>query len=92
MIKESAQLELPRRLRAVLFIDVVDSVRLIQADQDGTIARWRSLSSAISGEDLPRFGGRCVKLQGDGMLAEFESTVRAVECAMAVQLRISKLG
>jgi adenylate cyclase len=79
---------LPRRLRAVLFIDVVDSVRLIHQDQEGTIARWRAIAAAI-GDDLPRFGGRRVKLQGDGMLVEFESTVSAIECALAMQKHIA---
>ena len=40
----ASTLDLARRLRAVLFVDVVDSVRLIHADEHGTIARWRALS------------------------------------------------
>lgn len=87
LIKEAASLEQPRRLRAVLFVDVVDSVRLIGKDEQGTIARWQRLAQRVTDEDLPRWSGRRVKLQGDGMLLEFESSVAAVECALAIQAR-----
>ena len=69
------QAEATRRLRAVLFVDMVDSVRIMSLDEAGTVARWRELMAAVAAVDLPKFGGRRVKLQGDGMLAEFESTV-----------------
>jgi TolB-like protein/class 3 adenylate cyclase len=81
---------LTRRLRAVLFVDVVDSVRLIQHDQEGTIQRWRKFTGDVTADDLPRFRGRLVKMQGDGMLLEFESAVDAVECAIAMQARIER--
>jgi hypothetical protein len=74
----------------VLFIDVVDSVRLIQHDQEGTIQRWRKFTSDVTADDLPRFRGRLVKMQGDGMLLEFESAVDAVECAIAMQARMER--
>jgi TolB-like protein len=89
LIKEAARLDLPRRLRAVVFVDVVDSVRLIHSDQEGTIARWRAFAGDVHNHDLPRFRGRRVKLTGDGMLLEFESTVDAVECAIALQGRLT---
>ena len=81
---------LTRRLRAVLFVDVVDSVRLIQQDPDGTVRRWRDFIAAVNGDELPRRRGRTVKLLGDGMLVEFESAVDAVECALAMQSRIEQ--
>jgi TolB-like protein len=79
---------LTRRLRAVLFADVVDSVRLIQQDPDGTIGRWQQFVAAVGQEDVPRRGGRVVKSTGDGMLVEFGSAVEAVEAALAMQARI----
>jgi len=81
---------LTRRLRAVLFVDVVDSVRLIQQDQESTIQRWRAFIAAVTHEELPARKGRIVKLQGDGMLLEFESAIEAVECALAMQSRIER--
>jgi TolB-like protein/tetratricopeptide (TPR) repeat protein len=78
-----------RRLRAVLFVDVVNSVRLIQADEEGTIQRWRSFVNDAMRDDLPAKRGRLVKLLGDGMLVELESAIDAVECAIALQSRIA---
>ena len=83
---------LTRRLRAVLFVDVVDSVRLIHQDPEGTIQRWRSFAAEITHDELPARRGRIVKLLGDGMLVEFESAVDAVECALAMQTRIDRLN
>jgi class 3 adenylate cyclase len=84
------QTDTTRRLRAMLFIDVVDSVRLTHDDQQGTIDRWRKLMAAVATEDLPKWRGRRVKLQGDGMLSEFESTVGAIECAIAIRSRVAR--
>jgi TolB-like protein/class 3 adenylate cyclase len=81
---------LARRLRAVLFVDVVDSVRLIQQDQEGTIQRWRNFMTDVTRDELPPRGGRMVKPLGDGMLVEFESAIDAVECAIAMQARIEQ--
>src|SRR5262245_25570625 len=81
---------LARRLRAVLLADVVDSVRLIQKDAEGTVARWRSFVAGVVGEELPRVGGRMVKHTGDGMLLEFDSVIDAVESALSMQERIEK--
>jgi TolB-like protein len=79
---------LTHRLRAVLFADVVDSVRLVQKDPEGTIGRWRRFVTAVSQKDVARTGGRIVKSTGDGMLVEFDSAVDAVEAALAMQARI----
>ncbi len=81
-----------RRLRAVLFVDVVDSVRLIHEDPEGAVQRWRSFAAEITRDDLPPRRGRIVKLLGDGMLVEFESAVDAVECALAMQPRLDRLN
>ena len=91
MIKElTTPPRLARRLRAVLFVDVVDSVRLIEHDEEGTIRRWRDFVDAVVRDELPQRQGRMVKSQGDGMLLEFGSVVDAVECAIAMQARVTQ--
>ena len=91
MIEELAPASrLTRRLRAVLFVDVVESVRLIQLDAEGTIGRWREFMATVTRDELPARRGRLVKPLGDGMLLEFESAVDAVECALAMQARIER--
>src|SRR5687767_418097 len=79
-----------RRTSPVVFVDLVDSVRLIQADSEGTVARWRDFVAAVAREDLPACGGRMVKHTGDGMLLEFGSVLLGVLCALAMQDRIGR--
>ena len=78
-----------RRVRAVLVVDMVESVRLIQQDEEGVIRRWRDFVDAVVHAELPTHGGRMVKSLGDGMLIELDSAPSAVKCALAMQARIS---
>jgi adenylate cyclase len=74
-----------RRLAAILIADVVGYSRLMQADEAGTLAALRRY---LAEEVEPRVagdGGRIVKTLGDGVLAEFPSTVGAVRCALGLQ-------
>lgn len=81
-----------RRLCAVLFVDLVDSVGLIRRDGEGTIERWRTFVAAVTHQELPPRQGRVVKLSGDGMLCEFAGCGEAVTCALAMQARIGQLN
>jgi adenylate cyclase len=67
----------------------VDSVRLTRLDMD-LIRRWHDFVNATIHEGIPRYRGRMVKLQGDGMLVEFESAQDAVSCALDMQARIQR--
>lgn len=84
--------QVTRRLSAFLFVDLVDSVALIQRDPVGSIARWRTFVAEVTHDELPPRNGRIVKLLGDGMLIEFASAVAAVECALALQSRIERMN
>jgi TolB-like protein/class 3 adenylate cyclase len=79
-----------RRVCAVLFADLVDSVGLIQRDAHGTIERWRTFLAGVTHEELPQRQGRMVKVTGDGMLAEFASVGNAIACALGMQSRIAR--
>jgi class 3 adenylate cyclase/DNA-binding winged helix-turn-helix (wHTH) protein len=73
-----------RRLAAVLIADIVGYSRLMQADEVGTLT---GLQRYLTEEVEPRIagnGGRIVKTLGDGILAEFPSTVNAVRCALSL--------
>lgn len=74
-----------RRLAAVLAADVVGYARLMQADEDGTLARLKGLWRDILLPNAERHRGRVVKVMGDGVLMEFASAVDAVDCAIALQ-------
>ncbi len=80
---------LPRQRRAVVFVDIVESVRLMQAHEDLVIARWRAFVHDVMSDILPRHHGRLVKSLGDGMLLEFETVPPAVAATREIQSRIA---
>jgi adenylate cyclase len=77
-----------RRLAAILAADVVGYSRLIGADEGGTLARLRTLRREVVEPLVAENGGRIFKTTGDGLLAEFPSTVQALRCAIVVQDRV----
>jgi adenylate cyclase len=77
-----------RRLAAILAADVVGYSRLIGADEAGTLARLRALRCEVVDPLVAENGGRVFKTAGDGLLAEFPSTVQALRCAIGVQERL----
>lgn len=75
--------------RAVVFVDVVESVRLIQANEVDVIRRWRNFVYDVRDHVLPSRGGRLVRSLGDAMLLEFDAAPNALEAAFAIQSRIA---
>jgi len=74
-----------RRLAAILAADVVGYSRLIRADEEGTLERFRALRGELIDPKIAGHQGRIVKQMGDGLLAEFASVVDAVRAAAEVQ-------
>jgi adenylate cyclase len=74
-----------RRLAAILAADVAGYSRLTGADEEGTIARLKTLRRELIDPTIDTHGGRVVKTTGDGILIEFGSVVDAVRCAVEVQ-------
>jgi TolB-like protein/Tfp pilus assembly protein PilF len=74
-----------RRLSAVLAADVAGYSRLVGIDEEGTLARLRSLRLELIDPAIATHRGRIVKSTGDGILVEFPSVVDAGRCALAVQ-------
>ena len=77
-----------RRLTAIVAADVAGYSRLTGEDEEGTIARLRSLRREVVDPAITAHGGRIVKTTGDGVLIEFASVVDAVRCAVIVQQAI----
>jgi class 3 adenylate cyclase/TolB-like protein len=84
--------ELTRARRAIVVVDVVESVRLMQEDEAGFIERWRRFVHQVRHEVLPKHGGRMVKSLGDGMLLEFERVPAAVAACFALQRSAPAVG
>ncbi len=74
-----------RATRALLLADIVESVRLYEQDEDGTLARWLGLIRHFEFDVLPACGGRLVKNLGDGLLLEFDYVSAALAAAFALQ-------
>ena len=74
-----------RRLAAILAADVAGYSRLIEADEEGTLARLRVLRAEILDPKIAEHRGRLVKTAGDGLLVEFASVVDALRCAAEMQ-------
>src|SRR5678815_4668731 len=82
--------ELHRERRAVLVADLVESVRLIAEDEEDAVRRWTAFLGDITSHVLAQHGGRLVKSLGDGLLLEFSTASRAVECALAMRNGIGR--
>jgi TolB-like protein/class 3 adenylate cyclase len=74
-----------RKIAAILVADVVGYSLLAGADEEGTLARLRTLRSDLIDPAIQAHHGRTVKRTGDGSLVEFRSVVDAVRCAIDVQ-------
>lgn len=78
----SALLDLPRRQKVVLVMDLVESVRLIGADEVGVLEQWLAFVRFARGSVFARRNGRLVKSLGDGLMAEFDDARDAVLAAL----------
>jgi adenylate cyclase len=74
-----------RRLTAILAADVAGYSRLMGADEEGTHERLKAHLGELVDPKIGDHRGRVVKNTGDGFLAEFQSVVDAVRCAVEVQ-------
>ena len=81
-----------RRLVAILAADIAGYSRLIEADEEGTLNRLRSIRTDVIDPKISEYRGRIVKTTGDGLLVEFSSVVDALRCATQWQDAMRKRG
>ena len=74
-----------RRLAAVLAADIAGFSRLSSTDEEGVLARLRTLRAEVINPEVVAHNGRVFKHTGDGFLAEFRSVVAATRCALEIQ-------
>jgi len=89
---QDPEVHLARSARAVLVVDLVESVRLIEENEEDAIRRWRRLVDHVENEVLPAHAGRLVKSLGDGMMLEFASPQPAVQAAFVIQHACEQLN
>ena len=81
-----------RVLATVLFTDIVGSTSLASSMGD---QQWRERLEAhdeLSRQSVERFGGRLVKLTGDGIMATFDGPGRAIHCAVGLRDALRGIG
>jgi adenylate cyclase len=74
-----------RRLTAILAADVAGYSRLVEADEEGTLAQWKAHCTGLIEPTIKKHHGRIVRVIGDGLLVEFTSVIDALRCAVEVQ-------
>lgn len=79
-----------RSERAILVADIVESVRLVDLDEEGTIQRWLDLVALAESTIFRELGGRIIKTLGDGFLVDFASVRNAVSSAERLHELVAK--
>lgn len=72
-------------LTTIVAADLVGYSGLMAADEEGTIARLKSVRAEVIDPTVSSAGGRIIKSMGDGLLIEFTSPVEAVRSAISIQ-------
>lgn len=78
-----------RKLTAIFSADVKDYSKLMGEDDEYTVNTITAYREIIS-DFVKKHQGRVVDSPGDNILAEFSSTLNAVNSAIAIQQRLSK--
>ena len=76
-----------RRLAAIMFTDTVGFSTSTHTDEAGMLARMHEQEKLVR-PVFREFHGREIKSTGDGFMVEFDSALRAAECAVEVQRRM----
>lgn len=74
-----------RRLATIVAADMAGYSRLMEADEEGVLARQKAHRRELIDPKIAAAKGRIVKSTGDGLLLEFGNAVDAVECVVAIQ-------
>ena len=81
--------EIERKLTNILSADVLGYSRLMGLDEAGTLALLNEYKGVMAAQ-IAHNRGRIVSTAGDGVLAEFASSVMAVQAAVDIQRQIAE--
>lgn len=85
--------QVERRLAAILAADVAGYSRLMGEDEEGTLAGLKAHRRELVDHKLKSHRGRLIKTSGDGMLVEFSSAeIRYCRATDGVRLAYAKVG
>jgi adenylate cyclase len=72
------------RLAAIMFTDIVGYTSLMGRDVDAALEMLRK-NRSIQKPLIEKYGGLWLKEMGDGVLAQFNSAIDSVQCALEIQ-------
>jgi len=81
---ETIQENADRKLVVIMFMDIVNYSKMMGDDESETLKLLNDFESLVF-PLLENFGGKIVKELGDGLFCEFNSALRASECALQIQ-------
>jgi adenylate cyclase len=81
--------QVERRLAAIVVADIVGYSRLVERDENGTLAAIKTMRRETIHPLLIEHHGRIVKLMGDGAIAEFGSVVDAATFTIRMQQEVA---
>ena len=84
-----AKQNIERKIAVIFATDVVGYSKHMESDESETIHNLRECESILT-KLFSKYNGRMFNTGGDSFLAEFQSAVSAVECAVAFQSSIEK--
>jgi class 3 adenylate cyclase/tetratricopeptide (TPR) repeat protein len=84
--------ELPEGIVTILFTDTVGSTALAAEVGDRPARERMRIRETLAREHVARHRGLEIKSTGDGMMAAFTSTRRALDCAIEIQRAIERLN
>lgn len=91
-MSDAWELELPATRRAILFADLVESVRLYERFEARTIDQWRRFAALARDKIAPSHAGRLVRTVGDSLLMEFETAAGATAAAFALHRSLAEFN
>lgn len=74
---------LKRGRQCIVMIDLVESVRLIMAQEEDSIRRWLNIVAFVKSRLAETGKARIVRSQGDGILLTFDDAPAALALALA---------
>lgn len=84
-----AMVKQERRLAAILIADVVEYSRLMSEQEEATLTNLTDCLQLFQ-KTIKSHRGRVFGSAGDSVIAEFQSPVEAVRCAVAIQSELQK--
>lgn len=77
-------------VRAIVFADLAESVRLQREHEWDTVARWRDFAAEVRAALPARHRGQVVRTEGDAVLAHFPGVPEALQAAFALHAMLAQ--